>query len=95
VVKTLVCFHEVLGSNFDGALNISLTNAIYKCLHHGEWHQKKFVDKFFKILKINSQHIVCHDMLWQKYNPCIPWFKKQSKKKVVWRHDILFHAIST
>jgi len=62
VVKTLVCFHEVLGSILDGCMfNVSRTNAIYKHIHHGDytnmyitlkWYQNTFVYKI-KIIKTN------------------------------------------
>jgi len=49
VVKTLVCFHEVLGLILmDACINISCTNVIYRYVHQGEWCENLFVDKIGK-----------------------------------------------
>jgi hypothetical protein len=57
MVKTSMCFPEVLGSILDGCMcNISCTNEIYKHINHGEyknmymfkWCQNTFVEKIGK-----------------------------------------------
>ncbi len=67
MLKTSICFHEVLGSILDGCkCNISCTNAIYKHIHHGEyknmymlkWCQNIFVEKIWE----NKIVMFLHDM---------------------------------
>ncbi len=94
MVKTLVCFHEVLGFNHWWMhAYISFTNVIYKHIHHGEytnmeimlkWCPKKLLTKL-KGEKDLISFTTCkfvHGVSWQK---CNLWFHNPKKKPKKWR----------